>query len=144
MSMEAAVSSDRFDEVMGLEIEPELGNHRPVFIHDYPAKHGALARLKPGEPAIAERFELYVGGMEICNAFSELVDPKIQRRRFAAEQALRASLGKPLYPLPEPFLNDLAKTPPAAGCALGMDRLAMLFANAPDIAHVTAFAPEDL
>ena len=144
ISMESALAGDRFDEIMGLEIEPCLGLEKPVFLYDYPARCGALARLKPENPDLSERFELYISGIELCNAFSELVDPIEQRRRFEKERRLRARMGKDDYPLSEKFLEALEFMPPAAGNALGLDRLAMLFADAPDIDSVTAFTPEEL
>lgn len=144
ISARQALVDGRFDEIMGLAIEPHLGRERPVFLHDYPADCGALARLKPGDPSVAERFELYIAGMELCNAFSELTDPVEQRSRFEAENRLRAAGGKPVYPIAEPFLEALAAMPPAAGNALGIDRLAMLFCNAAAIDDVVAFTPETL
>jgi lysyl-tRNA synthetase class 2 len=142
--MDEALATDRFDEVMALEIEPNLGDPNPVFLYDYPARHGALARLKPREPFLAERFELYIAGIELCNGFSELTDAVEQRERFKKEQHLRQSLGKPLYPLPERFLKALADMPDAAGNALGIDRLVMLFADTDKIDDVVAFTPEEL
>lgn len=144
VSMDAALASGRFDEVMGLEIEPRLGWRSPVFLFDYPADFGALARLKPSDARLAERFELYIGGVELCNAFTELADPVIQQDRFTKEQALRRSAGKPVYPMPEKFLRSLASMPEAAGNALGVDRLMMLFADTPCIDDVVAFTPEEL
>ncbi|MGA6926544.1 MAG: EF-P lysine aminoacylase EpmA [Desulfosarcina sp.] len=139
-----ALARDRFDEIMGLEIEPRLGLQRPVFLFDYPAPCGALARLKSGDPSVAERFELYIAGMELCNAFSELTDAVEQRTRFAAENRLRKAGAKTVYPVAEPFLQALASMPPAAGNALGLDRLIMLFSNAATIDDVVAFIPEEL
>ena len=78
--MREALKNDLFDEVMVQEIEPCLGIERPTFLYDYPAERGALARLKKDDPALAERFELYVGGLELANAFSELTDPEEQRK----------------------------------------------------------------
>lgn len=144
ISLKQAMSEDRFDEMMGLHIEPNLGLDKPEFLIDYPASLGALARLKPGVPEVAERFELYVTGMEMCNGFSELDDPAEQRRRFSAEQHTRQRLGHPIYPVPERFLEALYSMPEAAGNALGVDRMVMLFADTPDIEHVTPFTPEDL
>ena len=144
LSMPAALAQGRFDAVMGLEIEPRLGLERPVFLSDYPAEHGSLARLKPGDPSVAERFELYIGGLELCNGFSELNDVTEQRRRFAAEQALMQARGTPDHRLPEKFLAALAHMPPCAGNALGIDRLVMLFTDAADIDEVVAFTPEEL
>jgi lysyl-tRNA synthetase class 2 len=144
ISMDEALDQDRFDEMIGCVIEPRLGRDKPLFLYDYPARCGALARLKPGDPATAERFELYICGLELCNAFTELTDPGEQRRRFAAEAAQRASGGLRPYPSPEPFLDALAHMPPASGNALGVDRLVMLFADAARIDEVVAFTPEEL
>jgi elongation factor P--(R)-beta-lysine ligase len=144
LSMPEALAQDRFDTVMGLEIEPRLGLQRPVFLHDYPAERGSLARLKPKDPCLAERFELYIGGLELCNGFSELNDASEQRRRFAAEQALMQARGAPIHRLPEKFLADLSRMPACAGNALGIDRLVMLFTDAAAIDEVVAFTPEEL
>ena len=144
LSMEKALKQDRFDEIMVTEIEPNLGQNQPVFLYDYPASHGALARLKPGDPRYAERFELYIGGLEICNAFSELTDPVEQRQRFEREQNQRRKSGKSVYPMPEKFLEALENLPEAAGIALGLDRLLMLLADAKHIDEVVAFIPEEL
>ncbi len=144
LSMPAALAQGRFDTVMGLEIEPRLGLERPVFLYDYPAERGSLARLKPGDPRLAERFELYIAGLELCNGFSELNDAAEQRRRFAAEQELMQVHGTPAHPLPEKFLVALAHMPPCAGNALGIDRLVMLFTDAAAIDEVVAFTPEEL
>lgn len=143
MDVSAAVKQDKFDEIMAFEIEPALGVN-PVFLVDYPIEKASLARPKPGGPDVAERFELYIGGMELANAFSELTDPAMQKVRFAEEEKIRRTLGKPPYPAPDKFLDDLARMPESAGIALGMDRLAMLFADAQSIDQVSAFTPEDL
>ncbi|WP_298436588.1 EF-P lysine aminoacylase EpmA [Geobacter sp.] len=144
MTMEQALEEDLFDEVMVERIEPELGRERPTFIYDYPASRGALARLKEGEPAIAERFELYIAGVELANAFSELTNPAEQRVRFERESALRESLGHPPIPLPGKFLEELSAMPPAAGIALGVDRLVMILLDVTTIDQVVAFTPEEL
>jgi lysyl-tRNA synthetase class 2 len=144
LRVDAALTQGRFDELMGLEIEPRLGHERPVFIHDYPAACGSLARLKPGDPSVAERFELYIGGLELCNGFSELIDPIEQRRRFEAELDVRRRRGQPVHGLPQKFLEALAALPPCAGNALGVDRLVMLFTNSASIDEVVAFTPERL
>ena len=132
-----------FDEVffkIFLEaVEPRLGNPKPTILYDYPAAMGALARLKPENPIWAERFELYVAGLELANAFSELTDPVEQKRRFESEQRLRTVLGKPLYLIDEELLEALSRMPPSAGIALGVDRLVMLFCDAPTIQDVLAF-----
>jgi elongation factor P--(R)-beta-lysine ligase len=144
VSVEEALAQNRFDEMMGLAIEPHLGRQRPTFLVDYPAAHASLARLKPGDPSVAERFELYIGGLELCNGFSELNDPHEQRRRFDAEQGRRRAAGKPVSPLPEVFLAALVDLPACAGNALGLDRLVMLFCDAAAIDEVVAFVPEEL
>ena len=144
LGMEAALAAGRFDELIALEIEPQLGFDGPVFLTEYPATCAALARKKPGDPAVAERFELYIAGLELANAFSELTDPVEQRARFAAEEALRRAAGAPPYPVPEKFLAELGGIGSAAGIALGIDRLVMLLCDAASIDAVTAFAPEDL
>ena len=142
--MRRALAEHVFDEVMVEKIEPRLGISRPTFLYDYPAERGALARLKGDDPTLAERFEFYVGGLELANAFSELIDTKEQRERFLAEQAYRRSLSKPPYPLPEKFLRELGSMPPAAGIALGVDRLVMVLLDTPTIDEVVAFTPEEL
>lgn len=144
LSVTDALGADRYEEIMGLEIEPRLGHEKPVFLYDYPAECGALARLRPGNPHIAERFELYICGMELCNAFTELTDPAEQRARFEADMAFRAKSGKSVWSLPEKFLEDLQYMPQASGNALGLDRLVMLFANVQKIDDAVAFTPEDL
>lgn len=144
LSMTAALEAGRFDDIIGLEIEPCLGHPRPQFLFDYPAVQGALARLRPDKPAVAERFELYIAGLELCNAFSELTDPDEQRRRFEEEMAARRAGGKTVGPMPEKFLAALAAMPEAAGNALGVDRLAMLLADQAKIDDVVAFTPEEL
>jgi lysyl-tRNA synthetase class 2 len=144
LSAQEALARGRFDEILGLEIEPNLGKGQPVFLVDYPAAKASLARLRPGDAAVAERFELYIGGLELCNGFSELNDAAEQRQRFEAEQDLMRAAGKPVYPLPEKFLAALAAMPPCAGNALGIDRLVMLFCDAVSIDDVVAFTPEGL
>ena len=144
MPMEKALKADLFDELMAREIEPRLGTEKPTFLYDYPSERGALARLKKDNPALAERFELYIGGVEVANAFSELVDAKEQRRRFIKEQSLRREMLKPTYPMPEKFLEELGGMGPSAGIALGVDRLVMVLIDAPRIDDVVAFTPEEL
>lgn len=141
---EEALRRGVFDEALVVHIEPQLGNGRPTFLHEYPAALGALARLKPGDPAVAERFELYVSGLELANGFSELTDPVEQRRRFAEDQRAIRQQGRKAGPLPEKFLGELEAMPEAAGIALGIDRLAMLFADARHIDEVVPFTPEAL
>ena len=144
VSMETAMLQDRFDQITAFDIEPNLGYGKPTFLYDYPASAASLARLKPGNPFMAERFELYISGLELCNAFSELTDPVEQRTRFKNEQKIRSESGLEIYPLPEKFLESLQFMPEASGIALGVDRLVMIFANTTKIDDVVAFTPEEL
>jgi len=143
-SVEEALEKDLFDENMVQEIEPKLGLEKPTFLYDYPAQRGALARLKLEDPAVAERFELYIGALELANGFSELVDPEEQRRRFEKENENRRLMGKAVYSVPEKFLSELGEMPSSAGIALGIDRLLMALLNVPSIDDVVAFTPEEL
>ncbi len=144
ISAKEALKQGLFDEVMVQDIEPRLGIKKPVFIYDYPAERRAMARLKKEDPTVAERFELYMGGVEIANAFSELVDAEEQRKVFQLEMETRRSLGKEIYPVPKRFLAELEEMDPSAGIALGVDRLVMVFLNAKTIDEVVAFTPEEL
>jgi lysyl-tRNA synthetase class 2 len=144
VSMETAMLQDRFDQITAFDIEPNLGYGKPIFLYDYPASAASLSRLKPENRFVAERFELYISGMELCNAFSELTDPVEQRKRFEGEQKNRRQSGLREYPLPEKFLESLQYMPEASGSALGMDRLVMLFADTTRIDDVVAFTPEEL
>ena len=136
-----AWDADRFDLDMALKVEPALPRDRAVVLFGYPAQAASLARLSPDDPRVAERWELYLGGMEIANAFGELADPAEQRRRFEAARDEKIACGEPPMPLDEDFLADLARMPPAGGAALGVDRLAMVLLDAPDIDSVRAFLP---
>ncbi|MFH2220448.1 MAG: EF-P lysine aminoacylase EpmA [Pseudomonadota bacterium] len=144
ISMEAAMAKDRFDEVMAFDIEPNLGRKRPLFLFDYPASSCPLARLKPGDDSLVERFELYIAGLELCNAFTELTDPVEQKIRFDEEQKRRRKTGKRMYPSPDKFLECLQFMPESTGNALGIDRLVMLFADTAEIDDVVAFTPKEL
>jgi lysyl-tRNA synthetase class 2 len=144
MTLNEALAADCFEETLVTEVEPHLGKERPVFLIEYPSRLAALARTKPSEPQLAERFELYIDGLELANAFSELNDPLEQRRRFEADEELRLACGKQPYPLPEKFLSELAVMPESAGIALGLDRLIMLLIDAEKIDEVVAFTPEEL
>ena len=144
LDLNDAIRSGDFDEIMGLEIEPQLGNEVPAILFDYPYEKGALAKRKSSDPAFVERFELYIAGIELCNAFSELTDPEEQRIRFEAENTFRSQNGQDVYPIPERFLKSLQNMPEASGIALGIDRLAMLFTDSLTIDEVTAFVTEEL
>jgi len=144
VSMEEALERDRFDEIMVGEIEPRIGTKGPVFLYDYPVALGALARVKKTDASVAERFELYMGGLELANAFSELTDAAEQRARFEEELKSRRASGRAAYPMPEKFLAALPAMPESSGIALGVDRLAMIFADRESIDDVVAFTPEEL
>ncbi len=139
-----ALKSDSFDEIMALHIEPRLGMERPTFVYDYPLHPGSLARSKKDDPTLSERFELYIGRLELANGFSELNDAEVQRSRFQDAERLRLAGGKAVYPVPGPFLEVLEAMPNAAGIALGLDRLAMIMTDRAAIDDVVAFTPEDL
>ena len=128
--------SDVFSKVLVERIEPRLGQGRATILYDYPTREAALARPKPGDGRVAERFELYLCGVELANAFGELTDPDEQRRRFEAEMAAKAEVYGERYPIDEDFLAALAQMPPASGAALGFDRLVMLMTGAARIEQV--------
>lgn len=142
--LDEALKTDHFDEILMEFVEPHLGFERPTFLFDYPASLGALALTKSADPSIAERFELYIGGIELANGFSELTDPAEQRQRFEDALEKRAAKNWARYEMPEKFLNALGAMPPCAGVALGVDRLIMLVAGTDLIDDVIAFPPEHL
>ena len=128
---------DIFFRVFLAKIEPKLGVGVPTILHDYPASMAALARLKPGDPRVAERFELYVAGLELANGFAELTDAREQRRRFERDMEKKHALYGVRYPIDEDFLAALEHgMPEASGIALGFDRLVMLATGAPTIDDV--------
>ena len=128
--------SDIFSRIIVEKVEPRLGIGRPTILCDYPIAEAALARPKPGDPRLAERFELYACGVELANAFGELTDPAEQRRRFEADMAEKERLYGERYPIDEDFLAALAQMPAASGAALGFDRLVMLATGAARIEDV--------
>lgn len=144
VSAEKALAGNRFEEVLTEYVEPHLGVDKPVFLYDYPAPLAALARIKKNDPSVAERFELYIDGMELANGFSELICLDEQRRRFEEAQKARAEKKFARYIMPERFLAAMENMPPAAGIALGLDRVVMLLADATSIDDVVAFTPESL
>ena len=128
--------ADVFSRIIVGKVEPNLGHGRATILCEYPVAEAALARPKPGDPRVAERFELYACGVELAKAFGELTDPAEQRRRFQAEMDEKARIYGERYPIDEDFLAALAHMPPASGSALGFDRLAMLAAGARRIEDV--------
>jgi lysyl-tRNA synthetase class 2 len=144
IELDEVMASGDFDEILVEQIEPFLGRKSPVFLYDYPAEFASLARLKKTDNCRAERFELYINGLELANGFSELTDPAEQRLRFTAEQELCRTLGREPQPMPEKLVTDLAAIDKAAGIALGIDRLAMVLWGEDNINDVVSFTAEDL
>lgn len=136
---------DLFFRLLLERIEPRIGRHYPTFLTHWPAAQAALARRDPADPRVAERFELFVCGMELANAFVELTDAAEQRARFAADRARRHALYGPDWPLDEDFLAALQHgMPPSAGIALGFDRFAMIASGADRISQVLWLPSSDL
>jgi lysyl-tRNA synthetase class 2 len=134
---------DLLDLVLTQRIEGRLDRVRPTFIHDYPASQAALARVRDGQPPLAERFEVFCEGLELANGYHELVDPIEQRRRFEADLELRRAEGLPQVPIDERLIAALEHgLPSCSGVALGVDRLVMLAAGTRDIREVMAFPIE--
>jgi len=128
------------DLLMGGVIQPRLGHERPTFVLDYPVRQAALARVRPGSPPVAERFEVFVAGHELANGYHELLDSAEHRRRFSADLERRQALGLPEVPIDDRLLAALeAGLPPCAGVALGLDRLMLLATGSRDLAEVLAF-----
>jgi lysyl-tRNA synthetase class 2 len=129
----------RFDTDFITRVLPAFSPRRPTVLLDYPAAMASLARLKPGDPAVAERAEVFIGGLELANVYSELTDAKEQKARFRKSAAkIKTERGRPV-PLPEKFLEAVPRLPPCGGVALGIDRLVALFCNADSIDDVMAF-----
>ena len=128
--------SDIFSRVLAEKVEPHLGRGRATILCEYPISEAALARPKPGDPRVAERFELFACGVELANAFGELTDPAEQRRRFEADMDEKERIYGERYPIDEDFLAALGAMPEASGIALGFDRLAMLCTDARRIEDV--------
>ena len=143
-ALDDALAAGTFDEMLCTSIEPRLGTAGPVFLYDYPITLGSLARRKQTDPEVAERFELYIGGLELANGFSELTDPGEQRHRFVRERETIQSLGRQPGPMPESFLTALKRLEEAAGIALGVDRLAMVLWNLATVDAAVPFTPEEL
>jgi lysyl-tRNA synthetase class 2 len=141
----AARDEDRYFRALVERVEPAVAAlDRGVFLVDYPATQASLARKKPSDPALAERFELYVAGVELCNGFGELVDAAEQRARLEHDQDERRARGLEVYPVDERFLAALGRVPPSGGNALGLDRLVALACGTTDIASVVAFTADEV
>jgi elongation factor P--(R)-beta-lysine ligase len=140
---EAAGRDELLDLIMGALIGPRLGQEALTFIYGYPASQAALARLDPADPRVAQRFELYLGGLELANGFHELASAAEQRARFAADQQLRERSDLPVHAMDERLLAALAHgLPECAGVAVGFDRVVMLAAGAAHIREVLPFATQ--
>ena len=128
------------DLLMSHLVGPELGRSGPTFVYDFPASQAALSRIRPGQPPLASRFELFLNGMELANGFHELRDPREQRARFEADLAARQAEHLPQIPIDEFLLAALdSGLPDCAGVALGLDRLIMIALDAVSIDDVLAF-----
>jgi len=138
MTVNEAMARNMFDEVLVDKIEPHLGKTQPTFLYDYPAALGALARCKTEDQELAERFELYIAGVELANGFSELADAREQRQRFQQEIKTIISSGRK-GGMPEQFLVDLPAMGECSGIALGVDRLCMLMMDAETLSDVLTF-----
>ncbi len=135
-----ALDDDEFELILTEKVEPSLPKDRPVALKDYPAKMAALSKLNPENPNTSERWELYLGGIEISNAYSELTDYNEQKVRFAKAHANRKNRELPAYSEDKDFFEALENgMGDFAGCALGIDRLAMVLSDAPDIKSVNCF-----
>jgi len=135
----ARYDPDRFDMDLVDCIEPALPHDRPFILYDYPAAAAALARRNPGCPAVAERWELYIAGVELANAYSELTDAAEQQARFADCAEKRRQAGRAVYPLDEAFLAELPRISSAGGIAMGMDRLLMLLTDCASLDDLLPF-----
>jgi lysyl-tRNA synthetase class 2 len=145
----AVGSVDRFDDIFFKiflnEIEPQLIQPKPVIIFDWPAEMAALARKKKSDPRYAERFEVYAGGLELGNAFSELIDPEEQKKRLLEEKSQRAELKKNVYDIDDDFIEALSSgIPSSGGIAMGVDRIVMLFTDSKNIEEVQFFPAKDI
>ena len=133
--------SDIFSKILVEHVEPHLGQGKPTVLYEYPAPESALARTKPSDPRVSERFEIYACGVELANGFGELTDAREQRRRFELAMDDKERLYGERYPLDEDFLAALAAMPQASGVALGFDRLVVLASGAQRIDQVVWTPP---
>jgi elongation factor P--(R)-beta-lysine ligase len=136
---DATSFDDVFFHLFLQKVEGKLGWERPTYLTEYPASMASLARLKPEDPTVAERTELYAKGLELANGFSELTDAVEQRARLVEEQELRRKSGRAVYPLDERFLDAVGRMPPSTGIAVGLDRILMLLLGVESISDVLLF-----
>jgi lysyl-tRNA synthetase class 2 len=139
ISGEGLTRDDWLDLLITHRLQPAFPANRITVIHDYPASQCALAKVRPGDPPMAERFELYLGRYELANGYHELNDAEEQRRRFERDNAVRASRGQSTIPVDEPLLEVLNALPDCAGVALGIERLLMCLVGTDAIADVLTF-----
>ena len=135
---------DLFYRIFLNEIEPKLKDMGGVIVHHYPAQMAALSRLSPTDRRYAERFEVYVNGLELANAFSELTDADEQLKRLQEERALRQKLGKDVYDIDMEFIEALKTMPPSAGIALGIDRLVQVLGGCEKIEDMVVLSASKL
>jgi lysyl-tRNA synthetase class 2 len=127
---------DIFSRVLVERIEPHLGATRPTFLDEYPVVQSPLARAMPNDPRLAQRFELYICGIELANACGELIHATAQRNRLEQQMDEKERIYGERYPIDEAFIEALASMPPASGAALGLDRLVMLATGATSVEQV--------
>lgn len=130
---------DWLDLLITHRLQPSFPTNRITVIHDYPASQCALAKVRPGDPPLAERFELYLGRYELANGYHELNDAAEQRRRFERDNVVRRSRGQPVIPMDERLLDTLDAMPDCAGVALGIERLLMCLVGTDTIADVLTY-----
>jgi lysyl-tRNA synthetase class 2 len=130
---------DWLDLLITHRLQPSFPRNRITVIHDYPASQCALAKVRPGDPPLAERFELFLGRYELANGYHELNDAAEQRRRFERDNAVRQSRGQPAIPMDENLLDTLDAMPDCAGVAMGIERLLMCLVGTDAIADVLTF-----
>ena len=133
----------RFDEDIVLKVIPKFNPLRPTFLVDYPAPMASLARMKPGNKNVAERVEVFIGGLELANAYSELTNQNEQEMRFRKEIEEIKKTQNRIAPMPDKFIKALPNLPECAGIALGIDRLIMLFCDATSIDEVIPFTVDE-
>jgi elongation factor P--(R)-beta-lysine ligase len=144
LGLEDSLGRDLFDLCLVEDIEVNLGVDQPTFLYDYPVSMASLARVKVSDNSVAERFELYINGIELANGFSELIDSREQYNRFLEERESIRQQGRKTGPMPDAFLKALDSMAPTAGIALGVDRMVMLLTGANCVDQAVTFIPEEL